>query len=342
MKNPKWLMMVAALSVSGLTVPAAHDDVEPGRAVTSSFNDVQRASRVLGMPVRDTAGKNAGEIEDLVVDLESGRVLFAVIDAGNNNVAVPPGIFTSVTSDRAVANVTREQIDRAPRFTRNISRSQLGQASFVSQVHKHFNQNQWWAGSNPADQGSFNNTHRLTDLRGAQVKSVSDADVGKISNMAIDLPAGRVVYVLLAPASDLNLGEALYALPPSVLTLSTKFDDTTFSADVDRQKLASGPHFGRSDWSRLTDPSFAGTVYSHYGKRAYFDPSGSLQPAGRDTGTYRPSDVISRDREGELRDRDVRDREINRGWNRGRTTTDRDTGVRSTQDAWDLDQRNRR
>lgn len=353
MKNSRLMATITALSiVAGSAVYAEHDDQNSTKA-SSAFNDVQRGSRLLGMEVRDNADKKVGDIDDLVVDLESGRVLYAVVDVGRERIAMPPGVFSRVGSSAADVNVSRDQMDSAPKFTSdNADQSELGKASFVSQVHRHFNQNAWWQGDKPADQGSFNNTHRLTNLRAAKVKNVADEDMGKISNMAIDLPAGRIVYVLLSPAPSLDLGDALYALPPSLLTANKKYDDTTFSANIDRAKLAAGPHFNRDNWARLTDRAWAASVYSHYGKQVYFSPPGALEPTGRDSGIYRSDtgratardQVISRDRNA----RDDRDQTRNRGWNRGRTadrdraTLDRGNTVPNAQDDWDLDlQRNR-
>src|SRR5512139_1398071 len=52
------------------------------------------AERLLGRNVESQDGKHIGELRDLIVSLESGRVLYAIIDqegSGNRNrLAVPP------------------------------------------------------------------------------------------------------------------------------------------------------------------------------------------------------------------------------------------------------------
>jgi sporulation protein YlmC with PRC-barrel domain len=334
MKQRTLIAAVAAVSVLGWTAYAEHDEAKAN--TSGSFDSVQRGSRLLGIEVRDSSDKKAGEVDDLVVDLETGRVLYAVVDLGRNKVALPPGVFNRVTSSEAHVDVSREKIDSAPKFTSEVgSKAELNRASFVSQVHRHFGQNEWWQGNTPADRGTFNNTHKLTDLRAAKVVNVQDQEMGKISNMAIDLPAGRIVYVLLGPDQSLDLGNALYALPPSLLTQNTKYEDTTFSANIDRAKLAAGPHFNRDNWSRLSDRAWAANVYSHYGKQAYFDASGALAPTGRDTSTVRSQ---SSSRTSGTDQVIGRERNNNRGWNRGRTVDNNQTSTTpQSQDNWDLD-----
>ena len=87
-----------------------------------------RASKVIGQNVRDGQGKSIGKIEDLMVD-PKGNVSFAVMSfggflgMGEKYFAVP---WTAMRFDRdgkdvnaVVLNVTNEQLEKAPSFTRD-------------------------------------------------------------------------------------------------------------------------------------------------------------------------------------------------------------------------------
>jgi hypothetical protein len=87
-----------------------------------------RASKVIGQNVRDGQGKNIGKIEDLMVD-SKGNVSFAVMSfggflgMGEKYFAVP---WTAMRFDRdgkdvdaVVLDVTKEQLEKAPSFTRD-------------------------------------------------------------------------------------------------------------------------------------------------------------------------------------------------------------------------------
>ena len=103
--------------------------------------------------------------------------------------------------------------------------------------------------------------------------------MGKVDNVAVDLPAGRVVYVILNPDSSLNLGNNFYALPPNAFTLAS--DQKSLSSDINKDKLSGAPHFTRDNWSQLSDPQFASQVYQYYGKQAWFQTGGTFKPTGR-------------------------------------------------------------
>jgi len=103
-------------------------------------------------------------------------------------------------------------------------------------------------------------------------------DIGKIETIVLNVPAGREMYAVLAPASDMNLGNDYYAIPPKSLKLST--DQKTLVADVTREKLSNAPHFAKDDWSHLSDTAWAHKVYEYYGQPASFQTR-DIQPTGR-------------------------------------------------------------
>jgi len=294
MKNKAYVAVwgtVTALSLAAFTLPIYAADQE-----SSGFNtrtnrtrtdrtpgEWERANKVIGKRVLSADNQKLGSIENVIVDLESGRVLYAVVDTGlvGKKYAVPAGMFSHGQGDAFHVNIDKEKLSSAPEFTRDIDKpEQLGQASYVNSVYQHFGQSPWWQGPNaPANAGSFNNVHKASELTGMKVKNVSNEDFGKVDNAILDLPAGRIVYVILSPDSHLNLGNNLYALPPNALTLSS--DHKFLVSDITREKLATAPHFTKDQWSNISNPAFATKVYQFYGKDAWFEGSGGLKPTGR-------------------------------------------------------------
>ena len=155
----------------------------------------------------------------------------------------------------------------------------MGQASFVNQVYQYFGQTAWWKGAQSADTGTLHNVHKAKDLIGMKVKNAGNEELGKIDNLMLDLPAGRVAFAILNPDSSLNLGNNFYALPPKALTLSS--DQRNLVSDLTKDKLSSAPYFAKDQWQNLSDASFASKVYQYYGKQAWFETGSGLQPTGR-------------------------------------------------------------
>ncbi|HEV2393743.1 MAG TPA: PRC-barrel domain-containing protein [Verrucomicrobiae bacterium] len=266
---------LAALALGMFATPVI------GQQQDTSLTQAQRAHQIIGKQVMSSDNQKIGTLDEMVVDLESGHILYAVVGASNGKIAVAPGVFTQTTGPSLMVNETKAKLDAAPQFTSTIAQpNQMGQASFVAQVCQYYGQPAWWQGSAPVNQGSFHNVHRLTQLSGTQVKDVNNTPLGKVSTEIVDLPAGRILFVILAPASRLNLDSNLYALPPDALTLAS--NQKTLVSNLNQQQLASAPHFTNSSWPNFADPAYASQIYQHYGKQAWFQGGASqVQPTGR-------------------------------------------------------------
>jgi sporulation protein YlmC with PRC-barrel domain len=289
-----WAAVLAAgLVSSGASLRAAEGKVRSQdsnldtRAIDQTFKNVERADKLIGKQVRSSDDQKLGKVDNLVLDLESGRVLYAVVGsggilgAGEKKVAVAPGVFTETQGDNLRLNVDKQKFISAPEFTKAVDKpAELGKAAFVKDVYSYFGQGLWWQGSASPSEGTFNNVHKADDLIGMKVQSVADQPMGKVDKLAVDLPAGRVVFVVLAPDRSLELGNNLYALPPNALTLGT--DRKHLTADISKEKLGNAPHFPKDSWPNLSNAAFASQVYQYYGKQAYFEREGQLRPTGRE------------------------------------------------------------
>jgi sporulation protein YlmC with PRC-barrel domain len=281
--------VITALSVTTGAVFGADSASDPtpglkGADAKKGLGHVERANKLIGKEVKGTDNQKLGKIDNVVVDLESGRILYVVLDTGltGKNRALAPQIFTDTHSDTARVNLDKAKIDSAPEFTRDMDKpGQLGQASFVNQVYQHCGQAAWWQGATAASAGSFNNVHKAKDLVGMNVKNVSNQDIGDIDNVVLDVPAGRVTYVIMQPDREFKPGNNdLFALPPDAFTLGS--DQKHLVSDLSKEKLTGAPHFSKDNWAEISNPRWASQVYQYYGKQAYFE-GGSLQPTGKDT-----------------------------------------------------------
>jgi len=87
---------------------------------------VLSSSTLSGDPVRNVQGEDLGKIEDFMIDLESGRIAYAVLSfggvlgIGDKLFAVPWKAMT-VDTDRHcfVLNVPKERLKDAPGFDKN-------------------------------------------------------------------------------------------------------------------------------------------------------------------------------------------------------------------------------
>src|ERR1043166_7291588 len=55
---------------------------------------IEKAQQIIGSQIKDKQNQPVGKVSDLVVDLESGRVLYAVAAIAGGQAAVPPQLFS--------------------------------------------------------------------------------------------------------------------------------------------------------------------------------------------------------------------------------------------------------
>jgi sporulation protein YlmC with PRC-barrel domain len=106
-------------------------------------------------------------------------------------------------------------------------------------------------------------------LAGDKVKNAAGENLGKIDELMIDIPSGRVAYAVLSFGGLLGMGSKLFAIPWSALALDE--DEKQFVLNVDKATLESAPGFDKDNWPDMADPEFGAEIYSHYGISPYWD-----------------------------------------------------------------------
>ena len=91
---------VVSFTTTNVSLRAAEADKQQDRtsfkASDKALGEVERVNKLIGKQVRSSDGQKVGKIEDIVFDLESGRVLYAVVGsggvlgAGEKKIPVPP------------------------------------------------------------------------------------------------------------------------------------------------------------------------------------------------------------------------------------------------------------
>ena len=139
MKSIKKLSLVGSVALMAATLASAEEtrvlapatptprplanDYQPGESFLTKAN---KASGLMGMDVRNLQNQKLGDIKDLVVDLHSGRVAYAVLSVGGflgigeKYIAVPPSQFKLGTDGKdLILDADKVRIQTAPGFAKN-------------------------------------------------------------------------------------------------------------------------------------------------------------------------------------------------------------------------------
>lgn len=210
----------------------------------SAWVALASAADIVGRTLRDPRGEEAGRIAGLVLDLNSGVALYAVVgsagsfDVGQDLVAVP---FPALRVDRGIASVTvgieAAKIAQAPRVT-EARLGELGEPDRVASVYGQY--------AIPTPQGyvlppsGARTPHPdrfvlvrpgqampprvaqglAKDVRGADVRLAGGGLVGEIERVMIDTGAMHVAYLLVSRGGFLGFDETWLPIPLQALVWS--------------------------------------------------------------------------------------------------------------------------
>ena len=106
-------------------------------------------------------------------------------------------------------------------------------------------------------------------LQGDKVVNRKGEDLGKIEDIMIDVQRGSVAYAVMSCGGFLGLGDKLFAIPWSALTLDA--DRHCFVLDADKERFEKAPGFDKDRWPAMADGDWASRVHEYYGVRPYWN-----------------------------------------------------------------------
>ncbi len=221
-----------------------------GATVTTTW---YKSSDVLGRPIiinREPMGK----IEDLVIDVPSGRVVYGVgsftnvKDASGRLYVIPwPATRYSTVTKSYEVNLGTEQLQSAPSFVKT-ERVNFADEEFATRTFKHYNVTPWWqtekttvlTSDRPATTTTTTwtsrptTTYRVSELRGREIRTVEGTRIGKIEEVVLDPGTGRVLYGV-----TVRDGRSV----PIPWTALRPVSDNAFEVTISAEKWKSAPSF---------------------------------------------------------------------------------------------------
>jgi len=297
-----------------------------------SLNDAAKASDVIGMTVKNYQDEKLGKVEDLAVDVESGRIVQVILSTGgflgigDTLSAVPPGALRHDAAQKILQlDVDKEKFKAAPKFEAS-NWGEYSDSNHLSEVYNYYGQGPAFQSidssetARTSNANSTRNTDRTRDetrvssenkslisasglsqvqkaskIMGTSVKNLQDEKLGKVDNLLVDLPSGRIVAVIVSSGGFLGMGDELSAVPPTALRFTA--DRDTLQLDASKESLANAPHFNANQWPDFSQPSYADGIYRAYRVEPYFTTNSNTRADNtarnvrdRNSGTLTPLD----------------------------------------------------
>jgi len=246
----------------------------------------QKVTDLKGKKVTNAAGEHLGQIEEIVTDANTGRVLYGVLSFGGflgmgDKLFAIPWRSLRLTDDAKefTLNVGKDRLKNATGFAKD-RWPDFANEQFATTTYEYYDQKPYWraqtgdvqlaanseSGKTVHDRDRWNQRttawQKSSDLCGKEVRTVQTDDVGKLDDMVVDPDSGRVLYGILSYRGK------LFAIPWNVLTLNSNAEQLVLNAD--EEQLSDGFSFDKDHWPNLIDLDWATDIHAHYKVEPYW------------------------------------------------------------------------
>ncbi len=246
-----------------------------------------KATDLIGLKLENREEQKVGSVADLALDLQSGQVVQVLVSTGGflslgqRTVALPPSLFRYDAPGKPLRlNLTADRLRAAPSF--EMSRwADYYQSDAVAASNRDYADESTFAVGTPAYRasallarsdgarsGGMGFVQKASKLMGLPVKNLADEKIGGIENLIVDLPAGRIVAVIVSSGGFLGLGDTLSVVPPGALRFNDAHD--LVRLDTTKETLGSAPRFKSGEWPDFSERTYTAGVYDAYRLPPYF------------------------------------------------------------------------
>jgi hyperosmotically inducible periplasmic protein len=267
----------------GTARPDYARDRLPGARRADRLNGAAKASDLIGITVKNYQDEKLGKVEDLAVDVESGRIVQVILSTGgfigigDTLSAVPPGALHHDIAQKVLhLDADKEKLKRAPRFEMSRWAEECDSAR-LAEVYRHYGEESAFIFIDKGEAAPYGQripAARLAQIQkaskviGTPVRNLQDEKLGKVENILVDLPSGRLVAIVVSSGGFLGMGDELSAIPPTALRYTA--DRDALQLDISKEMLASAPHFKANQWPDFAQPTYSQGVYRAYRVEPYF------------------------------------------------------------------------
>lgn len=240
------LPVVAQTANPGATTDSS--STAPESTKGSFAYDGIRASNLIGKDVIGSGKRKIGEVKDLIVNVNTGDVRYALLDfdpgfLSSDKLFAVPLSKLAVSADGktlSYAGLSREQLKKAGVGRKDWERA-VDNRRYIEGLDTNY-------GFKPP--AGTARSFRASELIGKDVESRSGKDIGEIRELVVDVRAAKVRYAVLAFDPGWMTAEKLYAFPLNVFKMTGK---DALTLDVDKSMIQSMRNFDASRWSNLND-----------------------------------------------------------------------------------------
>lgn len=219
-----------------------------------------RASEMIGMSVRNSKGDNIGQISDMVVNMNTGDVRYAIlkfdpgIAQGEELYAVPTTeLRIAADRDDAVYAMSEAKLEQARIDRADWDDGIWDDPEYLAALDKMHGVKQPASGAR---------AHRASDLIGKDVNSKSGEEIGEVEELIVNMATQKVHYAVLEFDEGWASPEQNYAVPLTSFNLTNGKDELRL--DITKSKLQAMKSFPDSRYENLNDRTWVADIDRYF------------------------------------------------------------------------------
>ena len=239
----------------------------PTSKCASTEGPIFRVAALEGLAIQTKDGKDAGKIQDLILDLDTGRVALVVLDGqvagdGSANVVCRSVAGRELDGKSEMIRLSSEQVQTAPHPPKSkgeITREWTGMALAHFGITAYWNTEKLDVEVSPRDV-----LPTASSLRKVVVTDQEGKELGRIVDFAVTA-RGDIAYAGLAMNGD---DQKLHPVPLSAFVAPV--GNAQWQLKIPRDIVGKTPTFAVSNWPKTLDRGWLEYVHVRYG-RSVFD-----------------------------------------------------------------------
>lgn len=273
---------------------AASGVIQPeGQADRQSQQEgrLHRVEDLIDAKIRNPQGEDLGEVEELVVDVNSGDIRYAVVSyggflgLGDKLFAVPLKAMTLKQDEDAdaffVVDINEERLENSEGFDDD-NWPNFSDQSFTSSVDRTYG----IESNRDAASTQKTSLYKLSTFEGVNVRGEGNVELGEVEWILIDAQQAKVSHLGLNLEDEIQSqanDDALVLVPMNQLRLTTQGDDTFLQASADVEKIRSAPAVSEEEFKNVkAHKELRQKLDSHFGSGSNDARNATDAPANND------------------------------------------------------------
>jgi hypothetical protein len=201
-----------------------------------------RASTLLDYDFENLNDEISGDLEDLLIDLSTGRVLFAaieyggILDLGDKDIVIPLNAFIIGENGELILNIDEAELENYPDVGNNWP--DLTDPAWDDDVNTYWNETGIDVGEGFAD--ATTSVAWASDILGHNVADLGTG-AGSVLDILVNLGTGQAPYVIVDYGEGLDTDP--YVIPIAAFNTTDWSNEFAYGPDFTPDLLESAPRF---------------------------------------------------------------------------------------------------